>query len=127
MAHEGACFQARGHGHQEVNDCAYQMAKGIACLGEEVGMVAFFLPGEGVPAHLVGEGGSVHVVVVVAYEGGSLQGRDPSGGAGAHEKGGTALWVAAETCYFLAGSLPRPPTVPLTRRLLSPSQVAAWT
>lgn len=127
MAHEGACFQVRGHGCREVNDCAYQVVKGVACLGEEAGMLAFFLPGGGVQAHLVGEGGSVHVVVVVAYEGGSLQGRDPSGGAGGHEKEGTALQVAAETYYFLSGSPVQFPTVPLAQRLLSPSPVAAGT
>ena len=103
------------------------MAKGVACLGEEVGIAAFFLPGGGVPAPLVGEGGSVHVVAVVVYEVGSLQGRDPSGGAGGHEKEDTALWVAVETCYLLAGSPLQLSTVPLAQWLLSPSQVAAGT
>ena len=125
--HEGACFQVRGHGHQEGNGCAYQVAKGVAYLGEEVGMPAFFLPGGGVLVPLVGEGGSVHVVAVVAYEGGSLQGRDPSGGAGGHEREDTALQVAVETCYLLADSPPQLSTAPLAQWLLSPSQAAAGT
>ena len=125
--HEGACFQVRGHGRQEGNGYAYQVAKGVAYLGEEVGKAAFFLPVGGVLAPLVGEGSSVHVVVVVAYEGGSLQGRDPSGGAGGHEREDTALRAAVETCYLLAGSPPQLSTVPLAQWLLSPSQVAAGT